>query len=138
MKYVLFISVFMFLNLKAMNENEPKRSFLSLASSLNADLLEYAEPSHIDHYLEHWASLKTATVNMEPNDIARVMVTARTAQEMAQAAALKQAKECGLRSNTRVQFSTNAPDAQLYTLTLKYINAQLNYDKICNYLGIKK
>lgn len=98
------------------------KEFTILTSELNRELLAYVEPERIEKHLDSWTELKSSQATMPYRMIQHIMVTARTAQELAQATAQEQAKVSG----TKLQIATQ-----------NYINAQLNYSAICDYLGIK-
>lgn len=129
------------------NLSEAEKNLLQIQlddinTSLIKDLKDCAHPSRIQHNLDAWNDLKTTQINMSTDQINAIIKTAATVEELAQASALSQAtalgqaKDSGLRSSTKVIFINTGNDFSL--LTQNYINAQLNYDKICNHLGIKK
>lgn len=99
------------------------------------DLLNVVNPEKIEEQLQQWDLLKTDELNILTPDIDRIIATALTAHELARVAAHSQAQDSGLRSSSKVQFAANSTDT--HALEIKYINAQLNCRKICNYLGIK-
>lgn len=126
------------LTIAQMSENEKherQRQLNQIASQISRDLLNVAAPEKIDTDLQVWADLTTDRLNICAADINRILVTARTAKELAQVAAHAQAQDAGLRSSGKVHFGQNGSDTD--TITKKYITAQLNYETICTYLGIK-
>lgn len=106
-----------------------------IATKLISDLLAYSQPEQIQIHLDQWENLKTHEFTMQTSIIDRIEITARTAQELAQTAARAYAQTGGLRSHGKLLLTNNT---QALPVVLDYINAQLNYTKICNYLGITK
>jgi hypothetical protein len=105
--------------------------FRQIANEINADLLKYAKPASIQSHLDSWDNLKTDAYTMPTDDVKRILVTAQKALELAREVACKQSTN--LQSSTRVQFAHVTSDT---SAILHYIDAQLNYNKICDYLGI--
>ncbi|CAN5180444.1 hypothetical protein BH09DEP1_BH09DEP1_1890 [soil metagenome] len=108
-----------------------------LCSSLINDLKAYAKPEQIQTYLDKWDNLKTSNLNISTEQINKVVTTARTMQELAGLSARTYTENAGLRSSNKTQFVRDSV-SDSYSPVQNYINAQLNYDKISDYLGIKK
>lgn len=124
------------INTEARDMETKRLIFLGLATKINADLLAYALPKEIEKHLSTWGWLKDTSSNMPIGEIDRIRVTSKTALELAQIAALANSREDALKPSTKVQFAdTQMPTRN--TLKDNYINAQLNHEKICNFLGIK-
>lgn len=98
-------------------ESNPK----ILETLLTGELLAFVEPERVENYLTALTDFKRS--HAIPTDmLQRILITARTAQELAQVTAHAQVKGSG----SKVRAATD-----------NYINAQLNYQAICNYLSIK-
>lgn len=113
--------------------NGIKCQFNEIFQALNNDILAYTKPDKIQTHLDKWAELKTDTFNMQVSDIKCIVITAKTAQELARKSAVAQAKDTASRSSAQVQCA-DAADGCL--VVQNYITAQLNYQKICDFLGI--
>lgn len=111
--------------------NKIQSQFQEISKAINTDLLKYALPTQIQVHLDNWDNLKTDQYTMPVDDIKRILVTAQKALELAREVAYKQ--DSNLQSSTKVHFATPASDA---SALMRYIDAQLNYNKICDYLGI--
>lgn len=110
--------------------NTIQSQFQEIAKAISIDLLKYAQPTQIQVHLDNWDNLKTAQYNMPIDDIKRILITAQKALELAKEVALKQ--DSNLQSSSKVQFTNATSDNAL----MRYIDAQLNYNKICDHLGI--
>lgn len=111
--------------------NKIQSQFRQIAKAINTDILKYAQPAHIQAHLDKWDNLKTDNYTMPTDDINRILVTAQKALELAREVAYNQ--DTNLQSSTRVQFANVANDT---SAIMRYIDAQLNYNKICDHLGI--
>lgn len=110
--------------------NKIQSRFSQIAKAINTDLLKYANAAAIQAHLDTWDNLKTDTYTMPTHEINRIVVTAQKALELAREVAYKQ--DAHLQSSTRVQFAHVTSDT---SAILRYIDAQLNYNTICDYLG---
>lgn len=108
-----------------------------IGSALIKALKECAHSDQIQIHLNNWDNLKTYGVTITTGQIDEILVTARTIEEIMRDSVRNQSKAMGLRSSQKVQFMRDATSDSSFTMQ-QYINAQLNYDKICNHLGIKK
>lgn len=108
-----------------------------IGSALIKALKECLQPEKIQIHLNNWNNLKTYEVNITTSQIDEIIITARTMEEIARQAIYISTENSGLRSSLKVQFTRDGTSDSSPTVQ-KYINAQLNYDKICNHLGIKK
>jgi len=108
-----------------------------IGSTLIKDLLAHAKPTQIQANLDNWHNLKTFDVNIATSQIDEIIITARTAETLACRSALTYADHSGLRASGKYQF-TSMSSSENSPIVQNYINAQLNYEKICNFLGIVK
>lgn len=106
-----------------------------IAAQITEGLMHGANPENIKSLLQQWDLLKQNDCNVSTNDIQKILITARSIQELARVAAHAQAQEAGLRSSGKVHFGQNGSESNV--IIKKYITAQLNYETICTYLGIK-
>lgn len=119
------------------DKNSRKIQLDDIYTTLLKELVAYVQPEQIQHHLDIWDALKTPELNMQTNQIERIIVTARSMPELALHVTHVQSQNSELQSSKKVQFTRDGTNDSSPTVQ-KYINAQLNYDKICNHLGIKK